>query len=356
MDASSGLTFGPFRLLGEISRGGMAEVQYAVQGDSREVLAIKRILPEHADKPSFRRFFAAEVELTRALHHPKTVRAVDAGEIDGVPYLAMEYIHGRALNKVLSFLSTQGKRLPVPYAVYIAIQALEGLDYVHHAMHPDGRPLEAVLCDISPSNLMLGYDGRVVLIDFGIATSQARFFEQIGMLKGKKNYMAPEQLRGLPLDKRADIFSLGICLIELITAHSLFAGKSEFEIEESIRSGKLPSFVENAPPLPPGLEERIRRAVAVDPAERYPNAGEFAAALAPFARLGKGAPVTGADLGRLLALYLVPLKEQDDRQLAAVMGRLNQTSSAAAGDAPRAAGPDEKTRVDPTEIPPPPGS
>ncbi len=297
--------------------------------DTKRVFAIKRILPQHAADPSFRRFFSAEIELSRSLHHASVVETLDFGEVDRSPFLTMEYIHGRALNRLLYALGAQGRRLPVPFAVYIAMKALEGLDYIHHARDTEGRQIDAVICDISPSNIMVGYDGSIKLIDFGIATSRLRFFEQIGMLKGKKNYMSPEQLRGLPLDHRADIFAMGLCLYELITAQAVFSGKSDFEVEEAVRSGRLPPLSDRAPNLPAGLEDVVNRALALSPDERYPSAGEFARALEPFARLGKGNPVGPKELAKVLPVYIASMIKQDDQRLSDVLARIERSTEPA---------------------------
>lgn len=269
-----------------------------------------------------------------ALRNPQVVEAIDTGEVDRTPYLAMEYIHGRALNRLLYAIGTHGKRLPVPFAAYIAIQALEGLQYIHHARDSHGREMGVVICDLSPSNIMVAYDGSVKIIDFGIATSRLKFFEQIGMLKGKKNYMSPEQLRGLPLDHRADIFAMGLCIFELLTAEAVFSGKSEFEVEEAVRSGRLPTLGERAPNLPPGLEAVVRRALELDPNQRYADASEFARALAPFARLGKGTPVGAEDLAKVLKFYVPQLARQDDARLSEVLARIRRPGSAAASPVP----------------------
>lgn len=318
------LSFGSYELLGEISRGGMAEVHFAIRRSDKpqRVYAIKRILPQHASDPAFRRFFSAEIELSKSLQHPSVVATIDYGEVDRSPFLAMEYIHGRALNRLLYALGAQGRRLPVPFAVYIAMKSLEGLEYIHHARDPQGRRIDAVICDISPSNIMVGYDGSIKLIDFGIATSRLRFFEQIGMLKGKKNYMSPEQLRGLPLDHRADIFAMGLCLFELITAQAVFSGKSDFEVEEAVRSGRLPTLSERVANLPHGLEDVVQRALALSPTDRYASAGEFARALEPFARLGKGTPVGPQELSKVLPVYIAGMIKQDDQRLADVLARI----------------------------------
>src|SRR5262249_39668098 len=151
--------FGEYELLDELSRGGMAQVHYAIKrrDPQRKLFALKTILPQYASDSNFRRFFSAEIDLTRALNHPNIVRVTDWGDVDGQPYFAMEYIHGRSLNRILQNFAQQGKRLPVPHATYVAIQALEGLEHAHQATDAQGRPLHIVMCDISTSNLMVGY-------------------------------------------------------------------------------------------------------------------------------------------------------------------------------------------------------
>lgn len=308
-------TFGPYLLMGKIADGGMAQVHHAVRADAPErVFALKRILPRHAADPEFRRFFALERGLTCALHHPNIVEAFDSGTIDDTPYLAMEYIHGRALNRILSVARQLGRRLPVPHGVAIAIQALRGLDYVHQAKDAEGREIGAVLCDISPSNLMVSYEGRVKLIDFGIASSRFKFIEQLGMLRGKKNYLAPEQLRGLPLDARADIYAMAVCLVEILTSQPLFQHKTEFEMEEAIRSGKLPRFADRVA-LPPPLLDLLSAALASHPQDRPATAAAFADALEPFAQLPSGAPVGTAELARAVETFLGGAREEDDALL-----------------------------------------
>jgi eukaryotic-like serine/threonine-protein kinase len=299
----------------------MAEVLFA--SDPRwpgEVRAIKRILPKHAADVQFRRFFAAEAELTCQLRHPNVISTLSAGEADGTPFLVMEYLHGLALNRILMLLAKQGKRLPVPYAAYIGMKALEGVHYVHDALDREGQPMEIVLCDVSPSNIMVGYAGEVKVIDFGIATSRVRFLEQLGTFKGKKHYMAPEQLRGDTLDRRTDIFALGLCLFEMLSGQPTFAQLTVFETEEAIRSGRIPSLADRAPHLPPALVDVVGRALRVEKAERFSTAADFAAALQPFTLLGKGGRQIGPEaLARTLGLFVAPQKREDDSRLREVL-------------------------------------
>jgi serine/threonine protein kinase len=299
----------------------MAEVLFASDPQSPgEVRALKRILPKYAADVQFRRFFAAEAELTCQLKHPNVISTLCAGEAEGTPFLVMEYLHGLALNRILLLLAKQGKRLPVPYAAYIGMKALEGVHYVHDAVDREGQPMEIVLCDVSPSNIMVGYAGEVKVIDFGIATSKVRFLEQLGTFKGKKHYMAPEQLRGDALDRRADLFAVGLCLFEMLSGQPTFAQLTVFETEEAIRSGRIPNLADRAPHLPPALVEVICKALEVEPAARYPTAADFAAALQPFTFLGKGGRAVGPeDLARTLGLLVALQKQEDDWRLYEVL-------------------------------------
>ncbi len=318
--------FGPYLLLGKLADGGMAHLHHAVHRERPErVLALKRILPKHAEDPEFRRFFALERGLSCALSHPNVVQAVDEGTVDGTPYLAMEYIHGRALSRILTLARQLNRRLPLPHGVALGVQALAGLEYVHHARTRDGTELGAVLCDLSPSNMMVGYDGVLKLIDFGIASSRFKYIEQLGMLRGKKNYLAPEQLRGQPLDLRADLYAAAVCLVEILTSQPLFQHKSEFEMEEALRTGHLPSFTDRIPDFPPALAEVIGRALSLQPEDRYPSAAEFARALIPFTLTARGEPVGPPQIAQAIQPFVSAARREDDAHLA----RIGQEARAA---------------------------
>lgn len=318
---SASQAFGPYTLLGEIARGGMAEVLFARRNDTPtgELCALKRILPIHRNEPTFMRFFQAEAQLALQLKHQNLVETLEAGEVDGIPYLAMEYLHGRSLSRLIQAFSTRATRLALCYGAYVGVRALAGLEAAHQARDAAGNPLCAVLCDISPSNVVIRYDGEVKLIDFGIAVSRAKLMEQIGWLKGKKHFMAPEQLRGMPVGPPADVFSLGLTLLNLFAGAPVRAEKSEFELEEAIRQARLPRLDALRPEVPLALADVLARALAKEPGDRYPSALEFAAALAPFACLGKGQPVTAADFAKVLAAFVPSLKVEDDIRLGQVL-------------------------------------
>jgi serine/threonine protein kinase len=191
----------------------------------------------------------------------------------------MEYIGGRDLTQVLRRCQETQQRIPVPHAVYIAARIAEGLDFAHTLVGPDGRPLNIVNRDVSPSNVRLSYDGDVKLLDFGIAQALVKFTSEIGILKGKFSYMSPEQIRGMPLDARTDVFSAGIILHEMLTTEKLFRGDTEFALMEKVRKAEVPAPSDFNRRVTPELDAIALKALSRDVADRYQTAAQFAAAL-----------------------------------------------------------------------------
>jgi serine/threonine protein kinase len=171
------------------------------------------------------------------------------------------------------------QRIPVPHAVYIAARIAEGLHFAHTLAGPDGRPLNIVNRDVSPSNVRLSYDGDVKLLDFGIAQALMKFTSEIGILKGKFSYMSPEQIRGMPLDARTDVFSAGIILHEMLTTEKLFRGDTEFALMEKVRKAEVPPPSNFNRRVTPELDAISLKALARDVADRYQNAAALAADL-----------------------------------------------------------------------------
>ena len=215
--------FGKYLLMGMIARGGMAEVyrakaRNAQTGMGDRVLAIKCMRPQLAKESRFVEMFIREGKLAVLLDNDSIVRTYEIGRIEGRYFIAMEYIGGKDLTQILRRCQESNQRIPVPHACYIAARMSEGLHYAHTRTDAEGRPLNIVNRDVSPSNVRLSYDGDVKLLDFGIAQALVKFTSEIGILKGKFSYMSPEQIRGMPLDARTDVFSTGIILYS-----SLFA-------------------------------------------------------------------------------------------------------------------------------------
>ena len=283
------MRFGDYELTEKIGVGGMAEVYKALALSAEGVertLVIKKILPEHAANHHFVRMLVAEARVSSLLHHPNVVQIFDFGEIDAQYYIAMEYVHGPDLLAVLTSATHANLRLPLGLALYIISEICNGLHYAHKATDHEGRSLNLVHRDISPSNILISEEGAVKLMDFGVASAdlarpgRSRVVENTsGTLKGKLGYMAPEQVTGQPVDHRADVFALGIVLFETLTLKRLFLGASDPETLKNIRGAQLDEKFERHPYIPQGVQAILRRALAKEPSQRYADAGAFREAL-----------------------------------------------------------------------------
>jgi eukaryotic-like serine/threonine-protein kinase len=269
--------FGKYELLGLIARGGMAEVYRARQKIDRErILAIKCMRPQLAREARFVDMFIREGKLAMILKHPSIVETFDVGRTEGRYFIAMEYIGGKDLTQVLRRCQEANQRIPVPHAIYIAARIAEGLHHAHTLAGEDGRPLNIVNRDVSPSNVRLSYWGGVKMLDFGIAQALMKFTSEIGVLKGKFSYMSPEQIRGMPVDARTDIFSAGIILHEMLTTEKLFRGDTEFALMEKVRKAEISPPSKFNRRVPAELDAIVARALARDVADRYQTAEAFA--------------------------------------------------------------------------------
>ncbi|MEA2751199.1 MAG: eukaryotic-like serine/threonine-protein kinase, partial [Myxococcales bacterium] len=288
---SAPFRFGPFFLDSRIAVGGTAEVYLGrpATPDSGlpDRLVVKRLLPHFASDPEGRTMFEREARLHAAVTHGNVVTVFGAGvDNRGEPYLSMEYIDGVDGYRLLRRLRQDDELLPVGVAVYIAREVLRALESVHAARDPlSGGALGIVHRDVSPSNIYMSKDGKVKLGDFGIARSTTRTTlrsEAGQVLKGKFAYLAPEQVAGEPSDHRADLFSLGTVLAEILLNRPLFPGGGQLAILLAIRDCKVDALQDIRARLPPGLFEVLQRALSRSPSARFPNATEFAHALAPF--------------------------------------------------------------------------
>jgi serine/threonine protein kinase len=262
----------------------MAEVYRARERAAERPLlyAIKVMRPQLAREARFVDMFNREGQLAMMLTDPNIVRTFEVGRIEGRHFIAMEYIGGRDLTQVLRRCQESNQRIPVPHAVYIASRIARGLHFAHNLVGSDGRPLNLVNRDVSPSNVRVSYDGDVKLLDFGIAQALMKFTSEIGVLKGKFSYMSPEQIRGMPVDARTDIFSVGIILHEMLTTEKLFRGDSEFQLMEKVRKAEIrpPSSFNRR--VNEQLDAIVLRALARDVKDRYQTAAALAADLEAF--------------------------------------------------------------------------
>jgi eukaryotic-like serine/threonine-protein kinase len=260
-----------------LARGGMGEVYLGrVQGAHgfERPIVIKTIRTELVADERAALMFVDEARMAAGLHHRNIVQILDFDRFDGGAFLVTEYIDGCDLRTLLHHL-----RAPPRYeiALTIATELACGLDAAHDATSADGAPLNLVHRDVSPSNVLLGVAGEVKLADFGVAKAKSRSYQTVsGTIKGKAPYMAPEQILGDPLDRRADVFGLGILLFELATRTRLYSARPDANAMKQILDGEVPDPAERRPNFPPELTAIIRRALARDRDARYPTAGAFA--------------------------------------------------------------------------------
>ncbi|MGE5276911.1 MAG: TonB family protein [Acidobacteriota bacterium] len=280
VSASGPDRFGQYQILERIASGGMAELYRArrsgVEG-FQKIVAIKKILPHLADNEAFITMFADEAKLAAQLNHPNIVHIYDLGKIDGGGYfIAMEHVEGRDLRAILESARELGMSLPVPLAVYVASKVASALDYAHRRRDADGRDLHIVHRDVSPQNILISYEGDIKLCDFGIAKAASKVSQtESGALKGKIQYMSPEQAWGKPIDRRSDLFSLGTVLYELLTEQKLFRGDSDLTVLEKVRAAVAARPSEVNPDVPKPLDAVVLRALAREPDDRYANASDM---------------------------------------------------------------------------------
>jgi serine/threonine protein kinase len=280
-----GERFGKYLLVGEIAVGGMAEVFLAVHKGLEgfiKVVVIKRVLPHLMNNADFVRMFVDEARLEARLEHPNIVRTYEFGEVKGQYYTAMEYLAGEDLCKTLNSLSLSKQLMPLHIAGGITSQLCAGLHFAHQFTDTDGQSLNLVHRDINPANIIVTYGGEVKIIDFGVAKSKTNVQTLTGMIKGKVAYMPPEQVLGRQVDHRADIFSAGVVLWEMLTGRPLFLRSNEAATLYAIMNAPVPPPSQMRPDVPRHLDEIVLRAVARTPGERFETAEQMGAAVDEF--------------------------------------------------------------------------
>ncbi|CAN5128266.1 hypothetical protein BH11MYX1_BH11MYX1_13960 [soil metagenome] len=278
---------GKYELLMPLAAGGMARIYIGRStgiGSFERHVVLKLITPERERDETAVQMFLDEARLAASLNHQNVAQVFEVGEDLGIHYLPMEYVHGQDLRALLAKAGSQGTRIPLELALTVVAGAAAGLNHAHERRAADGTPLGIVHRDVSPSNLMIGYDGSVKLLDFGIAKATARSVQtQSGIIKGKFAYMSPEQCRGRDVDRRSDVFSLGIILYEISTQHRCFRADSDFDTMHRIVTGDVVRPTRLVQGYPPALEAIVMKALAVDAAHRYQSAGLLLEALESFA-------------------------------------------------------------------------
>lgn len=277
-----GERFGKYLLIGEVATGGMAEIFLAVNKGPEgflKVVVIKRVLQHLTRNPEFVEMFINEARVAARLEHPNIVRTYEFGQVDGQYFTAMEYLPGEDLCKVHNKLSISKQLMPPALAAGIALQLCNGLQFAHGLTDLDGRPLRLVHRDINPANIIVTYGGEVKIIDFGVAKSDSNARTTTGTIKGKIAYMPPEQLLGHAVDQRADVFSAGVVLWELLTGRPLFVREHEAATLHAVMNAPIisPDLIRTS--VPTALAGIAMRALSRAPEDRYATAEQMAVAL-----------------------------------------------------------------------------
>jgi serine/threonine-protein kinase len=278
---------GSYEVVRKLARGGMADLFLArtVTNTFERLVVVKKILPKFAVSPRYVQLFLDEAKLAAGLNHKNIVQVFDIGNHGADSFFAMEFLHGQDVRTVLHRTWRLNEKMPIKHAIHIASQVAAALHFAHEKRRPDGSLLNIVHRDVSPSNVIVTYDGSVKLLDFGVAKAATSTIKtRTGTLKGKISYMSPEQAKGASVDRRSDVFSLGIVLWEMITTTRLFRGENDLATLQQIinQPPKKPSEVN--PECPKELERIVLRALSQDPATRYQTAHELAIELEDLVR------------------------------------------------------------------------
>jgi len=283
-------TFGKYTLIARLGSGGMAEAHLAMLHGSmgfQKLVVLKRMHASLGRDQHFVQMFVDEARLAARLNHPNVVSTTEVGEVDGDYFIAMEYLEGLSLDRVVRKYLGDGGSMPIGLLLRVACDALEGLHHAHELRDFDGRPLQVVHRDVTPSNIFVTADGMGKVLDFGIAKAALQDeATRTGMLKGKLAYMAPEQFYPSPIDRRADLWSMGVLLWEMITGRRLFKAANDAVTYKNIAGMAVPPLREFRADAPEGLDAALGRALERDREHRYADAESMRRALDVFVREG----------------------------------------------------------------------
>jgi serine/threonine protein kinase len=327
--------FGKYSLIGHLATGGMAEVwlarQVGLQGFEK-IVVIKRARPELTDRDTTRRFLD-EARLVATLEHPNIAQVYEMGSVSGSYFFVMEYVDGADLRRLMETAIARRQRISLADALYIMIHVCTGLHYAHDKRDLDGHPLQIIHRDVSPSNVLISHDGAVKVCDFGVAKAHYREGEitQDGVVKGKFSYMSPEQCQGKSIDRRSDVFSIGVLLYELTTLSKLFRARSDYALLQLVVEGRIPPPSSRVAGYPAELERIVFKALARDPSERYQTAQALQLDLEEFAREHKLAMSST----RITALMSSMIERRSDMRIRA---RGSRSDALVGVDAPSGSG------------------
>lgn len=345
------IKFGDYYLFDRIAIGGMAEVykgvSYGVEGFER-LFAVKRVLPNIAEDQEFIDMFIDEAKIAVQLTHANIGQIFELGNAENSYFIAMEFVPGKDGRALFDRAGSRGEHLPIPMVCHIIKEVCEALEYAHNKRNDRGESLELIHRDVSPQNILVSYDGEVKLIDFGIAKAAGKASKtQAGILKGKFSYMSPEQVRGKPIDRRSDLFSLAVCLYELLTLQRCFSGESDFSTLEKVREADYRKPTQINRDIPPELERIIERGLTRDPEDRYQSAADFQDELQKYL-YQSGAFYSRKDLSAYM-------RHTFAQEQAAEQQRLNAFRDYARANIPEARRPDDPpisvvTELDPEDV------
>ena len=312
---STAQQFGDYHLLEKIATGGMAEVYraraYGLAGFEK-ILVIKRVLDDLAKDDEFLKLFVDEAKIAVQLLHVNIVQVFELNEVNGSYYMAMEYVHGLDLARLVS-RTLNRQAFPIPLALFVISEVLKALAFAHEKADENNVPLQIVHCDISPQNILISYAGEVKITDFGISRAAFQAKSLHDVIRGKYAYMSPEQVDGKTLDGRSDLFSLGIVLFELLTGRRLFKAKSREETISRVRKAEVPSPRTYRPEISEDLEAILLKSLQARRKRRYANASDM---LEDISRLmvREGHRATNNDLAAFMRSVIESRQEDADRE------------------------------------------
>jgi serine/threonine protein kinase len=293
-----------YRITERIAAGGMAEVFKGVaeslQGFRKNV-AIKRVLPALTKNQKFITMFLDEARLSLFLQHANIVQVFDIGHADDTYFIVMEFVDGVDLKAIMEWRRRIGRRLTIGQTIYMIMEVCKGLAYAHDLTHPEtGERLGIVHRDVSPANVLISKNGEIKLADFGLAKAASQVEStDPGVVKGKMSYLSPEAARGENVDQRADIFSVGILLYEMLTSKRLFYGDTDYQTVELVRNAKIPPIATQNPEVEPEFEEICRKALARRTEDRFQTATDLQDALAHYL-FSRGLKMIQRDISELV--------------------------------------------------------
>jgi len=309
-----------YRQLFELGRGGMAKVYLAesLASGIRKLVVLKVLNPELSANAEMRALFRREAELAAQMNHPNVVQVMEVVEYRESPFIVMEYLDGAPLSTIIR---RAGKHLSLALHLQILCQVLRGLHHFHELRDLDGSPLNGVHRDVSPQNIMVLHDGPVKVLDFGIAKISATDVQatRSGIIKGRIQYMPPEQILGAStIDRRADLFALGVILWEAVAGRRMWEGKTEVELFRALATGALPDLREFAPAAPDSIVRVVQRATAIEPERRFANALEMLAAIEE-ASAKEGLLTRSHELAAFMATHFGEAREEEQTQIRAAL-------------------------------------